>query len=89
VAFTPKKDLEDAKEIMNEILEDFSVPRNIKKSVSDAKEKVFKKGAGEVEFTSAIYLLDESLNDINMPFHVRTELMAVISKLEKLKEELK
>lgn len=84
-----KKDLEDAVAIMEDVTEDFSVPKNIKKSVEDAKALVKKDGASEVEFTSAIYLLDESLNDINMPFHTRTDLMSVISKLEKVKEEIK
>jgi len=84
-----KKDLEDAAQIMDDIINDFAVPRNIKRSVTEAKEMITKEGAGEVEFTSAIYLLDESLNDINMPFHTRTEVMEVISKLEKLKEESK
>ncbi|MCD4739573.1 UPF0147 family protein [archaeon] len=84
-----KKELEEVMAVMEEVVTDFAVPRNIKRSVEQAKNLVKKDGANEVEFTSAIYLLDESLNDINMPFHTRTELMAVISKLEKVKEELK
>jgi uncharacterized protein (UPF0147 family) len=84
-----KAELEDAVSVMDDVIADFAVPRNIKKSVEEAKGLVTKNGAGEVEFTSAIYLLDESLNDINMPFHTRTDLMGVISKLEKIKEEVK
>ena len=84
-----KKELEDAVSVMDDVITDFAVPRNIKRSVEEAKALINKEEAGEVEFTSAIYLLDESLNDINMPFHTRTDLMAVISKLEKLKEETK
>lgn len=82
-----KKELEDAVAVMDDVIGDFAVPKNIKKSVEEAKSLVNKKGAGEVEYTSAICLLDESLNDINMPFHTRTDLMSVISKLEKMKEE--
>ncbi len=74
--------------LMDDILGDNGVPRNIRKSVSDAKEKV-KAGASDVNLTSAIYLLDECLNDINMPFHTRPAIMEVISELERMKEEMK
>jgi len=84
-----KKELQEIAEIMDSVLEDFGVPRNIKRSVTEAKKLITKEGASEVECTSAVYILDESLNDINMPTHTRTELMEAISKLEKIKEQLK
>jgi len=74
--------------LMDDILGDNGVPRNIRKSVSDAKDKVTA-GANDVNLTSAIYLLDECLNDINMPFHTRPALMEIISELERMKEEMK
>jgi len=82
--------VEEIKYIMDSVITDHSVPRNIKKAVSDAKELVEAYSRNpEVKFTSAMYLLDEMLNDINMPVHTRTDLMGLISELERLKEELK
>jgi len=42
-----------------------------------------------VKIASAIYSLDEVANDINMPFHARTDIWNLVKELEKLKEELK
>ncbi len=80
--------------IMDPILEDNEVPRNIKNVVRENKENLIKaceKGKEEIEMriASAIYALEEISNDINMPFHTRTEIWNIISELEKLKEELK
>lgn len=81
--------LENIKHIMENITGDNSVPRNIKKAVDEAKAYIFGEGKTEVKFTRAVYILDEILNDINMPFHTRTEIMSVISELERLKEQMK
>ena len=83
-----KQDLDGVEYLMDNVINDNGVPRNIRKSVSDAKEAISKEG-DEVNVTSAIYLLDECLNDINMPMHSRSEIMEIISELERLKEETK
>lgn len=83
-----KEDVDGVIYLMDNIIGDNGVPRNIRKSVTDAKEKLQLEG-NEVNFTSAIYLLDECLNDINMPFHTRPEIMEIISELERMKEEMK
>jgi uncharacterized protein (UPF0147 family) len=81
--------LNEIREIMESIISDNGVPKNIKRAVQEAKDKINSQGAPEVTITSAIYLLDECLNDINMPFHTRPELMSIISELERIKEEAK
>ena len=81
--------IDSINELMRGIINDGAVPKNIKKSVQEAKNKINSQEAPEVALTSAIYLLDECLNDINMPFHTRPELMSIISELERIKEEAK
>jgi len=75
--------------LMDAVIDDTSVPRNIRKIVSDAKTRILSKGELDVSIANAIYMLGEISNDINMPFHARTDLWNVISELEKLKEEIK
>ncbi|PIN98225.1 MAG: hypothetical protein COT90_05305, partial [Candidatus Diapherotrites archaeon CG10_big_fil_rev_8_21_14_0_10_31_34] len=65
------------------------VPRNIRKAVDESKEKIQAKDELEVNISSAIYLLDDISNDINMPQHTRTEIWTIISELENLKEKIK
>ena len=84
-----KEELDAINQMMEVVIEDNSVPKNIRRTVNEAKEKINSDENEEVTLTSALYLLDEALNDINMPFHTRTELMSIISELERLKEKLK
>jgi len=84
-----REEFEEAIEIMEEVIEDRGVPRNIRKAVSDAKEKIEKKEAKGVDFSNAIYLLDDISNDINIPSHTRTSIWTIISRLEGVKEKLK
>ena len=73
-------------ELMENIVADNSVPRNIRKIVEEAKNKILSSEEFDTKVTSAIYLLDDISNDINMPSHTRTELWTLISKLEAIRE---
>jgi hypothetical protein len=76
--------------LMDAVIDDTGVPRNIRQNVSDAKKRILsKEGELDVAIANAIYMLDEISNDINMPFHARTDVWNVISELEKLREEIK
>lgn len=72
------------------LLEDSAIPRNIRKSVSDARDRMIaEKQNPEVAVASMIYVMEEVSNDINMPLHARTDIWNIISALERVKEELK
>ncbi len=77
------EDIEDIVDMMDAVMEDRSVPRNIRAAVDEAKRKVLdEKEDFGVRITAAIYVLDDISNDINMPAHTRTEIWGIISKLE-------
>lgn len=85
-----KKKIEEISFLMDPVIEDTTVPRNIRSAVSEAKKKILEdSGELSVRLASAIYTLDDVANDINMPFHTRTEIWNIISELEKFKEEVK
>jgi hypothetical protein len=76
--------------LMDMVLDDTSVPRNIRQTISDAKKRILsKEGELDVSVATAIYMLDEISNDINLPLHARTDIWNVISELERFKEEIK
>ncbi len=82
--------LDEIVQILDDIIQDTSVPRNIRSAVQEAKELVLKKeGDPVVNITQAIYILDEAANDVNMPMHTRTQIWSLISALEAYKESLK
>ena len=75
-------------ELMDNVLSDNSVPRNIRRAVDEAKIKIRTK-LDSTNLGGALYLLDDISNDINMPSHTRTEIWGIISELEALKEKVK
>ncbi len=86
-----KKELDEAKLLMDNIVTDSTVPRNIRSVVLDAKTKVsseLDKAEMSVAVGTAIYVLEDIASDINMPSHTRTEIWTIISALEAIKEKI-
>ncbi len=88
---TKKKEKENAKlkqiaELLSQIIEDTSVPRNIRRSAEEAKNLLLdeKQDLG-VRVSSAIYILEEISNDRNLPIHARSVVWNVASELETIK----
>jgi len=79
--------MEDIIEIMESILDDRMVPRNIRAKVDEAIAKV--RGSTITTLSEAIYLLDDISNDVNMPEHTRTDIWQIISMIEEEKEKIK
>ncbi|MFH1391489.1 MAG: UPF0147 family protein [Candidatus Diapherotrites archaeon] len=85
-----KQQIECTVELMEAIMEDNSVPRNIRKTIDDAKQKITsKEDTLSVNLSNAIYLMEDISNDINMPSHTRTEIWTIISELEAIREKYK
>lgn len=77
-------------DLMDAIMDDTTVPRNIRKACEDAKIKITGNASQvEVNVSNAIYIMEDISNDINMPAHTRTEIWTIISELESLREKCK
>ena len=70
---------------MDMMLEDTSIPRNVRASIQKAKDKLTKIGDKDTALSGAVYALEEISNDINMPMHARTMVWNLISELEGMK----
>jgi hypothetical protein len=74
-------------EILNRIVSDDSVPRNIRRAAEEAKTRLLNREEAEtVRAAYAISILDDISNDPNMPLHTRTLIWNVVSQLEKAME---
>ncbi len=72
--------------VLDQVTQDTSVPRNIRKSAEDAKNTLLdKKQDIGIRVSSAIYILEEISNDRNLPLHVRSIIWNVASELETIK----
>ena len=73
-------------EVLDQLADDTSVPRNIRRGAAEAKERLtHKEEALDLRSASAVMILDELANDPNIPLHGRTLIWNIISQLETVK----
>ncbi len=78
--------LKQVVDVLDQLAEDTSVPRNIRRGATSAKERLLQSNeALDVRSASAIFILDELANDPNIPLHGRTLIWNIISQLETIK----
>jgi uncharacterized protein (UPF0147 family) len=71
--------------MLEQIINDRTVPKNIRKAAEDSKTTLNSKGSLELRVSTAISILDEIINDPNMPIHTRTQIWNIVSMLERLR----
>ena len=82
-----KEELDRARQILMKIIRDTSVPRNIRRAATDALSALNEeKRTPGVRASIAISHLNEIINDINMPFSTRSQLLMCIGILEQVKD---
>ena len=78
--------LRQVMDVLDQLAEDTSVPRNIRRGANEAKDLLLKEeDALDVRVASAIFMMDELANDPNIPLHGRTLIWNIISQLETIK----
>ncbi len=83
-----KKELESVLDALDRIIQDDSVPRNIRRIASEIKENLLHgKDSLAVRAATAISILEEVSSDPNLPMHVRTLIWNLSSQLERLAVE--
>ena len=78
---------EKVAEVLARVAKDTTVPRNIRRAASEARE-ILLQGKDDVgtRAAKAVMILDEISNDPNMPVHARTTIWNVVSVLETVRE---
>ncbi|MCD6371363.1 MAG: UPF0147 family protein [Candidatus Aenigmarchaeota archaeon] len=77
--------LEQAVMLLDQIIEDRTVPRNIRENSQKAKENLLDESLElSVRIDKAIQLLDEVSEDPNIPVYTRTQVWNVVTLLESL-----
>ena len=81
-----EKDIQHIHKMIDEMLADTTVPKNIRRALSEAKERLEGEEELTVKVSAAIYLIESVSDDINMPLHARTQVWAIMSALESVKK---
>jgi hypothetical protein len=73
---------------MERITSDRTVPRNIRGAVERARRTLMGEESIEVRVGTAIHILDEVINDPNMPIYARTQIWSIVSQLEEMRKKI-
>ncbi len=69
------------------LLNDNSVPRNVKAALDEARKSLDAKESYSVRASGATYKIDEVSNDINLPPSAITVIWNILSLLESIKDQ--
>ncbi len=81
-----ESEIQDIHGMMVNLLNDTTIPKNIRKAINEAKERLEGDDEVIVKISAAIYLIESISDDINMPPHARTQIWALMSALESVKQ---
>lgn len=83
------EELKQVAAILEQIINDRTVPKNIRKAAEDSKTALNSdKDPLELRISTAIHILDEIINDPNMPMYTRTQIWNAVSLLEEKRREI-
>ena len=74
--------------LLDQIINDRTVPKNIRKAAEDSKASLSSAQPEEVRISTALHILDEITNDPNMPIYTRTQIWNSVSMLEQARRQL-
>ena len=69
---------------LRELQDDISVPRYIRRGAKEAIKILQRDESLDVKVASVISMLDDIVNDPNIPIHGRTSIWSIMSQLESL-----
>ncbi len=81
-----EQELKQIAEMLLELNEDRSIPRNIKRGAKEAASEWLQNASKDtdVRIFSAINILENLVEDPNIPIHARTHIYNIITQLETL-----
>ena len=88
---TTEESLKRIAGMLLELNEDRSIPRNIKRGAKEAATEWLLNTSKDIDVRifSAINILEEQVDDPNIPLHARTQIYNIITQLETLNASLK
>ncbi len=73
-------------EILSQIYNDTSVPRNIRKAAEESSNLLAEDEEPTIKASTVISILDDISNDPNIPIHARILIWNILSELESVKD---
>lgn len=80
-----EKKVSEVIELIDTVAEDTSVPKNIRRALAEAKDRLRGPDELSTRVSAAVYSIEAVSEDINMPMHARTQIWTILSALESIK----
>ena len=81
-------EIQEVFKIIESILKDRTIPKNIRAAIERAKNSLESSEEPSVKISTAIQILDEVINEANMPMYARTKIWNIVSILEEKRREI-
>ncbi len=78
--------LNEIVEMIDMVLEDGSVPKNVRRALEEAKKAILSDQPLDVKVSSAVYSIQTVTDDPNLLMHSRMQLWNILSALEAVRE---
>lgn len=86
----PKEKVDNVVRLLNQLLEDRTIPKNIKEGIEKAKNSLLDSSKElVVRIDAAIQSLEDVSDDPNIPMYARTQIWNIITLLEMIESEVK
>ncbi len=76
--------IDDIIEVLRELCEDNTVPRNVKSRIDEIIKSLQKSGEASMKINKALHDLDEIGDDTNLQPYIRTQIWNISSMLERI-----
>jgi uncharacterized protein len=80
------KEIRGIEEILNELKDDVTVPKNVRIRVENVMGILKEKDETHIKISKALNELEEVADDVNLQSYTRTQIWNIISLLEKINE---
>jgi len=87
--FNIEKELADIKDLIEMLLGDVMIPKNVKFILQDIGKIIEHDGKNSVKLSEAVYSLQDISEDPNLPLNAKSDVWQLLNKLEKITEHLK
>ncbi|MDD5417396.1 MAG: UPF0147 family protein [Candidatus Nanoarchaeia archaeon] len=74
--------IDEAVEILDELYNDKTIPKNIKALITNVKQELQSNKDKDIKIDSALLIIDSIANDTNLPVYARTQVWKAVSILE-------
>lgn len=75
--------------VIETVSEDTTLPRNIRRALTESVEHLKSDEENLVKVGAAVYVIESLTEDINMPPHARTQIWNILTALESILKELR